>query len=431
VKTVPEFAFTAPNEFKAGLIQAYFDGDGNIQHDDKHHQIRVCSRSKQLIKDMALMINYFDIFGSIKENAVKGSTMYHLAISAKYAEIYNDKIGSLKHGDILNELVKYSSRENIHSLSDDIDRINGLGDVIAKCGKVLKLPGQSRTYSRWTKKESIGRRTLDKYINIFTSHPDARLIQSELKILNQATMSNVIWDEIKSIEIYTPEPSEYVYDFTVPANQTFMTDYGVIVHNTLNTFHFAGVASKSNVTRGVPRIEEILSLSENLKNPSLTIFLNPEDETDKDKASTIQYMIEHTKLEEIVKSVEICFDPDDMNTLIDDDKNTMSQYRDFENMVNQCLSDEANIADETEKSKWIIRMEMDPEVMLEKNITMDDVNFTLNNTYTEEISCVYSDYNSDKLVFRIRMQNIIDSASKRKQNKSKQNPLDQSDQIYI
>ena len=35
---------------------------------------------------------------------------------------------------------------------------------------------------------------------------------------------------------------------------------------TLNTFHFAGVASKSNVTRGVPRIEEILSLSENPKN---------------------------------------------------------------------------------------------------------------------------------------------------------------------
>ena len=43
---------------------------------------------------------------------------------------------------------------------------------------------------------------------------------------------------------------------------------------TLNTFHFAGVASKSNVTRGVPRIEEILSLSENPKNPSVTIRLN-------------------------------------------------------------------------------------------------------------------------------------------------------------
>jgi DNA-directed RNA polymerase II subunit RPB1 len=38
---------------------------------------------------------------------------------------------------------------------------------------------------------------------------------------------------------------------------------------TLNTFHYAGVASKSNVTRGVPRIEEILSLSAEMKNPSL------------------------------------------------------------------------------------------------------------------------------------------------------------------
>ena len=50
---------------------------------------------------------------------------------------------------------------------------------------------------------------------------------------------------------------------------------------TLNTFHFAGVASKSNVTRGVPRIEEILSLSENPKNPSCTIYLTKNQETDK------------------------------------------------------------------------------------------------------------------------------------------------------
>ena len=47
---------------------------------------------------------------------------------------------------------------------------------------------------------------------------------------------------------------------------------------TLNTFHFAGVASKSNVTRGVPRIEEILSLSENPKAPSLTIYLKKSDQ---------------------------------------------------------------------------------------------------------------------------------------------------------
>ena len=200
---------------------------------------------------------------------------------------------------------------------------------------------------------------------------------------------------------------------------------------TLNTFHFAGVASKSNVTRGVPRIEEILSLSASLKNPSLTVYLKPEDQTDKDKANTIQYMLEHTKLEEVVKSVEICFDPDDMNTLINEDKNAMAQFREFEKMVDECLETENAAAEETEKSKWVIRMVMDPETMLEKNITMDDVHFTLNNTYKDEISCVYSDYNADKLVFRIRMTNILKSASSKAQKKAKLNPLDQSDQIYI
>jgi DNA-directed RNA polymerase II subunit RPB1 len=199
---------------------------------------------------------------------------------------------------------------------------------------------------------------------------------------------------------------------------------------TLNTFHFAGVASKSNVTRGVPRIEELLSLSNSIKNPSLTIYLKSDEQSDKDKASTIQYMIEHTKLEEIVKSVEICFDPDDLNTMISQDKLTMSEYREFESLIDECLGQDVS-KDQTEKSKWIIRMEMDPEVMLEKNITMDDVNFTLNNTYKEELSCVYSDYNSDKLVFRIRINNILKNSTGKNSKKKNVNPLDQSDQIYI
>ena len=46
---------------------------------------------------------------------------------------------------------------------------------------------------------------------------------------------------------------------------------------TLNTFHFAGVASKSNVTRGVPRIEEIFFIRKSQK-PSVEIRLKEEDE---------------------------------------------------------------------------------------------------------------------------------------------------------
>jgi DNA-directed RNA polymerase II subunit RPB1 len=229
---------------------------------------------------------------------------------------------------------------------------------------------------------------------------------------------------------------------------------------TLNTFHSAGVASKSNVTRGVPRIEEILSLSENPKNPSLTIYMNKDEETDKESVRDKIPSIELTILKEIVDSVEICFDPDDMNTLIEQDKDIMSQYFEFEKMVDECMSSTteqmtksltglsesaeeegagaAAVAPQTEasatgsapneKSKWIIRMTMDREAMLDRKISMDDIHFALKNIYTDEVTCMYADYNSDNLVFRLRLNNIITNSKKKNNNPLS---LDQSDQIYI
>jgi DNA-directed RNA polymerase beta' subunit len=431
VKKVPDFAFTSSIEFKKGLFQGYFDGDGNFQCDLTHHQIRCCSRSEQLMKDLALILNYFNIVGNLKSETNKGSMLYHLNIPSKYAKTYQTNIGSLLHAEKLENLVKFIERNDVKFLSEQIDKINGMGEIIAYCGKTLKIDGQSRIYGFWKNKETIGRRTLEKYYNTFNEHPDKEIIKDELLLIKQAVTSNVMWDEIINIEYYTPSQQEFVYDFTVPSNQTFMTDYGVIVHNTLNTFHFAGVASKSNVTRGVPRIEEILSLSTEIKNPSLSIYLKHEDERLKEKAQTIMYMLEHTRLEEIVKSIEICFDPDDLKSMISEDRDTIQQYKAFENMVADC-SETSNENDENKKSKWVIRMVMDPEVMLEKNITMDDVNFTLKHCYNDEINCIYSDFNSDKLIFRIRMNEIIKSASgNAAKKKIKINPLDQSDQIYI
>ena len=233
VKRIPGFVFSAPNEFKAGLIQGYFDGDGNIMCDKRHHYIRVCSRSKQLAKDIALLLSYFGIFSTINKNIVFEKPMYRLSFSNKYAPIYKKEIGSILHADKLNNLVAYAERSSAKNLSDEIDKINGLGDIIAQCGKTLNLKNHSAFYGRWKRKEAIGRRTLQKYINVFECHENSNKIKDELIILKQAANSTVIWDEIVDIHIY--DLDEYVYDFTVPGNQTFMTDYGVIVHNTLNS----------------------------------------------------------------------------------------------------------------------------------------------------------------------------------------------------
>jgi len=72
-------------------------------------------------------------------------------------------------------------------------------------------------------------------------------------------------------------------------------------------------------------------------------------------------------------------------------------------------------------------MEMDKEAMLDKNITMDDINFAIGNSFNEEVHCVYSDYNSDKLIFRLRLNNMLAN----KKSAGKVNPLDQSDEIYL
>jgi DNA-directed RNA polymerase II subunit RPB1 len=200
---------------------------------------------------------------------------------------------------------------------------------------------------------------------------------------------------------------------------------------TLNTFHFAGVASKSNATRGVPRIEEILTLSKQPKNTSVTVELPKKHFTDKAKAQQMKHILEHTCLRDVVESVTICFDPDNLNTLIDEDKELISQYNEFQQLVEECNGGTG--AAKPELSKWLIRFEFDREEMLEKNITMDDIHYAIKNGYKDDVDCVFSDYNSDKLILRVR---LLEAYMKKAEGDKtmldgKQQPLDQSDAIYM
>jgi DNA-directed RNA polymerase II subunit RPB1 len=111
--------------------------------------------------------------------------------------------------------------------------------------------------------------------------------------------------------------------------------------------------------------------------------------------------------------------------MINDDELLLEQYYEFEDMIDNCNEDDDNNA---VKSKWIIRLELDNEIMLEKNITMDDVHFAINTLYGEDLNCVYSDFNSSKLIFRIRLtSNLL----KIKKSKDIGEVLDQSDEIYL
>jgi DNA-directed RNA polymerase II subunit RPB1 len=170
---------------------------------------------------------------------------------------------------------------------------------------------------------------------------------------------------------------------------------------TLNTFHLAGVASKSNVTRGVPRLKELLKVTQNPKATSLTIYLKPEYRASKDKARQVAQDLELTLLKDITVKTAVYYDPNDDSTIIEDDMDLISFYKLFEND-----KDEANTADgatPTKWSQWLLRFEMDRERMFRKNISMDDVAYVLRTKFGEALHLIYSDYNSNKLIMRMRL----------------------------
>ena len=163
---------------------------------------------------------------------------------------------------------------------------------------------------------------------------------------------------------------------------------------TLNTFHQAGVASKSAVTRGVPRLRELLKVTQNPKATSLTIYLKPEYRKNKDKAREVVQDLELTVLRNITDKVAIYWDENDERTVVQEDIQLMAFYRQFE-MDTQSAN----------WSKWMLRLELNREEMFNRNISIQEVVSVIKVQFNNDINVVYSDYNSDNLVMRIRLPN--------------------------
>lgn len=228
-------------------------------------------------------------------------------------------------------------------------------------------------------------------------------------------MKDVVFVKVKSIE-EVPNTTDYAYDLTVKTVRTFVAENGVCLED---TFHFSGISSKSGVTRGVPRIEEILSLSENPKNPSMTVFLKEDEQEDQTRVMELMHRLEHTSLRDVTNTVSIYFDPDDRQTRIQEDKLLLDQYQTFRKMVKECMEDEDEEG-KSNASKWVIRFKIDREELLERNLTMDDIYLAVQGAYKDDVECVYSDMNDDNLIMRVRHIN----------KNIKQAYLDQSDEIY-
>jgi len=213
----------------------------------------------------------------------------------------------------------------------------------------------------------------------------------KLPALRQALDSDVVWDEIVKLE-YLPDPGTMVYDFTVPGNDSFMTDCGILVHNTLNTFHFSGMSSASKTVRGVPRLKELLSVSKNMKTPNMCITFKDEFKYDKTKCEALMHDICVVRFKDIVTKSEIYFDPNDT---LQSDSEFIKSYKDF--MFKE--DEKANTA------PWLVRFEFDRGNMLRYNLDMITIHQKLLDFYDKDsIVCMFPDDNtSGELIFRIKL----------------------------
>ena len=221
---------------------------------------------------------------------------------------------------------------------------------------------------------------------------------SPKKILKKYKLNKIAFDYlIENIKIEYNKSKIDVSDMVGPIAAQSIGEPATQM--TLNTFHFAGVSSKSNVTRGVPRLKELLHISKSQKSPSTTIYLNDDCKYNKSKANETLNNIELTSAKDLIKSINIYYDPDDNNTTIDDDIDLLRIYKLYSTLnLDDC--------DVKLQSNMIIRFEFDKQIMINKNITMEDIFYKLHEEYQDQIVCKYSDDNSNKLIFRIRLLKV-------------------------
>ncbi|NDB58424.1 DNA-directed RNA polymerase subunit A' [bacterium] len=401
-RRVPSFVFVSSLKFMGSVLRCYLDGDGNIAKDK--HTIRCCSTSQQLIEDVCLLLNYFHIvpYKFFQDN----KSLYHLGIFTKYADNYLKYIGSNYQYklDDLKAMVDYNNREDCKSQMEFMDKIPKLGEHITNIAKRLGLDKISRTYLRWANVESIGRRTLKKYMDRYEMYQESTGIdvEDELTLLRQGYNCDVIWDKIMNIDMIPEDNNKLVYDLSIEGAETFMLGSGVLVHNTLNTFHYSGVSAKSQTTTGVPRLKELLTISKNPKTPSLSVFLKKPFSSTAELAKKVTTNITICTMENLMSEIELFYEIRDKEGDIDlqheEDRDILDAFEAYqpEEDHNDCVG----------KSRWVIRMVFNKMKLNQNNISMYEIYQKLkeHSMLTEEImECVYADDNADNLVFRIHV----------------------------
>jgi len=132
---------------------------------------------------------------------------------------------------------------------------------------------------------------------------------------------------------------------------------------TLNTKHFAGVASKGTANMGVSRIKEILHYSKNIKTPQMNIYFDSKYNKNKNDVSIISSYLKHLTIKELLDSAEIYFDyngNDHLSKMIKDDNTKNPFYI-------------SSKKEQLENLPILFRFKINLEALMDKETTLLDI----------------------------------------------------------
>jgi DNA-directed RNA polymerase beta' subunit len=371
-KFIPAWVLQAPDEFVKGLIDGYYSGDGSLDYKKKFNRVCVSSVSRKLLEDVRQILVRYGIMSTIYSKNMEKARA-RVKISYPNRIIQDDfclHVGG-KHAKTFANTFTFTIKKK-QAILDHLKTVK-----VQSCRSDVIPNIVTETYG-----------TLKLNLDKIPHYISKTINKSDQEVFKQILHEDIIYDKVISIE-EIPNPTSYVYDLTVENTRTFNLLNGLCSND---TFHSAGISSASQAVRGVPRLNELLSVSKHIKSPIMKIRILNDAKTEKLKCMEIMNNIRTIRFKDVVTGSKIYFDPDDSKTTIEDDKGFIEIYKLFRAETN-CLN----------TSPWLIRLEFDRLKLLEFNIDMITLHHVLDNFYDDNVSCIYSDDNAANLIMRVKL----------------------------
>ena len=287
---IPKCLLISSDNVLSSFIRAYFDCDGSVCK--SYRNIEITSESRILIKQINLILRRFGILSCVSKKIVHSKNYWRLCIEARYAERFNEKIGSLieRKKIRLSDFTKMGIIQGCgkHDMIPIGDMLRSLRESYDhSIGKIQNKAVKS--YGIYESKGMISKEALSKLYNFYVEEKNGQMLdilelvdagknpfykyntgmvnavlsiynkngffekqnnndfllsekgkkylntslnydkKENLFFIQKLVDSDVCWIKIRDIKhVRSPD---YVYDLTVEDNHSFIAD-GIIVHNT-------------------------------------------------------------------------------------------------------------------------------------------------------------------------------------------------------